>query len=74
MGFLFQWRAFKPVTEWHAIHPESQSLGKGKRPVARCSNPKFVRARSTSDRTGPIYMKRHVGKSKLNEGGTPPIF
>jgi len=43
-------------------------LGKGKRPVARCANPKIMRARSTSDRTGAIYMKRHGAKIKLNNG------
>jgi len=36
--------------------------------VARCSNPKIMRARSTSDRTGAIYMKRHGAKIKLNNG------
>jgi len=37
-------------------------------PRPRCSNPKIMRARSTSDRTGAIFMKRHGAKIKLNNG------
>jgi hypothetical protein len=40
-------------------------LGYGQTAGGALSNPKTLRARSTSDRTGQPYMARFGGKSKM---------